>query len=68
MPFVVTTFRDKIETNHEETFDIVNILRARELMTRIMIDPVYGKKRYFYRFCEEKHLVMKIYVALLKLY
>ena len=53
LPFLVTTFRDKIGNINEGTVDMSNIVKAREFMTRLMIDPVYGKERYFYRFCNE---------------
>ena len=53
LPFLVTTFRDKFGNINEGTVDMSNIVKAREFMTRLMIDPVYGKERYFYRFCNE---------------
>ena len=42
--FVVTVFKDKIGNNVEATVDMANIAKAREFMTRMMVDPVYGKE------------------------
>ena len=53
LPFIETTFRDKIGNINEGAADMSNILKAREFMTRLMIDPVYGKERYFYHFYTE---------------
>ena len=50
LPFVVTTFKDKLGMIHEATIDMEKIRRAREFMTRKMKCPVYGTERYFYRF------------------
>ena len=53
MPFVVTTFKDKLGMVHEATIDMGKIRKAIEFMTRKMKCPVYGTERYFYRFCNE---------------
>ena len=50
---MIVTLRDKLGVAHEGTIDMNNIRRAKEFMSQERFCPVYGKKRYFYRFYKE---------------
>ena len=53
LPFIVMKFQNKLGNFNEATVDIEKILKAKELLTREMICPVYGSSRPFNRFCNE---------------
>ena len=53
LPFVVMTHQDQLGTAYEAMVRMKHIERTGEFMSRLRTCPVTGKKRTYYRFCEQ---------------